>query len=267
MGTRRSKAALKSFLRFSGSSVICFLLDYGLFTLLNSVLLVSLPDGTRELCATYGARIVSAVTNFSLNRLLVFQDKSAAGQSIWRYAVLAVVQASQPVGVRFWYCRISQMQQTCSKRSSRSRWTACSSWRSYQIQKRWVFRQRTDTRINKKIPYVRRHTEFFYVSISILGNVRRPPERLARSSETEAGHTVGIPAVARFEHRRSVHEKREHLAPCLRPESVFPSRLPDQTARRRASLPCRPRTGARRTRPARKSRAHSTGAFPARAAA
>ena len=48
MGTRRSKAALKSFLRFSGSSVICFLLDYGLFTLLNSVLLVSLPDGTRE---------------------------------------------------------------------------------------------------------------------------------------------------------------------------------------------------------------------------
>ena len=52
MGTRRSKAALKSFLRFSGSSVICFLLDYGLFTLLNSVLLVSLPDGTRELCAT-----------------------------------------------------------------------------------------------------------------------------------------------------------------------------------------------------------------------
>ena len=63
MGTRRSKAALKSFLRFSGSSAICFLLDYGLFTLLNSVLLVSLPDGTRELCATYGARIVSAVTD------------------------------------------------------------------------------------------------------------------------------------------------------------------------------------------------------------
>ena len=84
---------MKSFLRFSGSSVICFLLDYGLFTLLNSVLLVSLPDGTRELCATYGARIVSAVTNFFLNRLLVFQDKSAAGQSIWRYTVLAVVQA------------------------------------------------------------------------------------------------------------------------------------------------------------------------------
>ena len=58
--------------------------------------------------------------------------------------------------------------------------------------------------------------------------MQRPPERLARSGETEAGHAVGIPAVARFEHRRSVHEKRKHLALCLRPESVFPSRLPDK---------------------------------------
>ena len=160
MGTRRSKAALKSFLRFSGSSVICFLLDYGLFTLLNSVLLVSLPDGTRELCATYGARIVSAVTNFFLNRLLVFQDKSAAGQSIRRCS--------------FRYCRISQMQQTCSKLSSRSRWTACSSWQATRSRSAGSSGSVPTRRINKKIPYVRRHTEFFYVSISILRKYAAP---------------------------------------------------------------------------------------------
>ena len=56
--------------------------------------------------------------------------------------------------------------------------------------------------------------------------MQRPPERLARSGETEAGHAVGIPAVVRFEHRRSVHGKRERIALCLRPESVFPPRLP-----------------------------------------
>lgn len=151
MGTRRSKAALKSFLRFSGSSVVCFLLDYGLFTLLNSVLLVSLPDGTRELCATYGARIVSAVTNFFLNRLLVFQDKSAAGQSIWRYAVLAVVQASLSA-VLVSVLRISQMQQTCSKRSSRSRWTACSSWQATRSRSAGSSGRVPTRRINKKIP-------------------------------------------------------------------------------------------------------------------
>ena len=123
---------MKSFLRFSGSSVICFLLDYGLFTLLNSVLLVSLPDGTRELCATYGARIVSAVTNFFLNRLLVFQDKSAAGQSIWRYAVLAVVQD---------LTNATNLLETVIKIPV----DGVLFLASYQIQKRWVFRQRTDT--------------------------------------------------------------------------------------------------------------------------
>ena len=144
MGTRRSKAALKSFLRFSGSSVICFLLDYGLFTLLNSVLLVSLPDGTRELCATYGARIVSAVPNFFLNRLLVFQDKSAAGQSIWRYAVLAVVQASLSavlVSVLQDLTNATNLLETVIKIPV----DGVLFLASYQIQKRWVFRQRTDT--------------------------------------------------------------------------------------------------------------------------
>ena len=110
MGTRRSKAALKSFLRFSGSSAICFLLDYGLFTLLNSVLLVSLPDGTRELCATYGARIVSAVTAVLVS---VLQDLTNATN------LLETVIKIPVDGVLF--------------------------LASYQIQKRWVFRQRTDT--------------------------------------------------------------------------------------------------------------------------
>ena len=135
---------MKSFLRFSGSSVICFLLDYGLFTLLNSVLLVSLPDGTRELCATYGARIVSAVTNFFLNRLLVFQDKSAAGQSIWRYAVLAVVQASLSavlVSVLQDLTNATNLLETVIKIPV----DGVLFLASYQIQKRWVFRQRTDT--------------------------------------------------------------------------------------------------------------------------
>ena len=135
MGTRRSKAALKSFLRFSGSSAICFLLDYGLFTLLNSVLLVSLPDG---------ARIVSAVTNFFLNRLLVFQDKSAAGQSIWRYAVLAVVQASLSavlVSVLQDLTNATNLLETVIKIPV----DGVLFLASYQIQKRWVFRQRTDT--------------------------------------------------------------------------------------------------------------------------
>ena len=133
---------MKSFLRFSGSSTICFLLDYGLFTRLNSVLLVSLPDGARELCATYGARIVSAVTNFLLNRLLVFHDKSAAGRSVFRYAVLAVVQAGLSavlVSVLQDLTHATNLLETVIKIPV----DGVLFLASYQIQKRWVFRPDT----------------------------------------------------------------------------------------------------------------------------
>ena len=143
MGIKRSNAALKSFLRFSGSSAICFLLDYGLFTLLNSALLVSLPDGTRELCATYGARVVSAVTNFLLNRLLVFKDKGTAGRSIWRYALLAVVQASLSavlVSVLQDLTHATNLLETVIKIPV----DGVLFLASYQIQKRWVFRSDRD---------------------------------------------------------------------------------------------------------------------------
>lgn len=130
---------MKSFLRFSGSSAVCFLLDYGLFTLLNSVLLVSLPDGTRELCATYGARAVSAVTNYLLNRLLVFASNKAAGRSAWRYAILALVQAGLSavlVSVLQNLTNATNLLETVIKIPV----DGVLFLASYQIQKRWVFR-------------------------------------------------------------------------------------------------------------------------------
>lgn len=130
---------MKSFLRFSGSSAVCFLLDYGLFTLLNSVLLVSLPDGTRELCATYGARVVSAVTNYLLNRLLVFASNKAAGRSVWRYAILALVQAGLSavlVSLLQNLTNATNLLETVIKIPV----DGVLFLASYQIQKRWVFR-------------------------------------------------------------------------------------------------------------------------------
>ena len=114
------------------------------------------------------------MTNFFLNRLLVFQDKSAAGQSIWRYAVLAVVQASLSavlVSASEDLTNATNLLETVIKipvdgvlflgKLTRSR----SAGSSGSVPTR---------RINKKIPYVRRHTEFFYVSISILRKCAAP---------------------------------------------------------------------------------------------
>ena len=105
-----------SFLKYSASSVICFLLDYGLFTLLNAVLLRGVADGARELIATYGARIVSAVVNFLLNRNLVFHDASDPRRAAVRYTLLAIAQAA--VSALLVY----------AGPPSRCRWTSRCSW-------------------------------------------------------------------------------------------------------------------------------------------
>lgn len=86
--------SVRSFVTFAASSVICFLLDNGLFTLLNAVVLSRLADGGREFAATLGARVVSSIVNFLLNRNLVFRSRGAAGQSAKRYFLLALVQCS-----------------------------------------------------------------------------------------------------------------------------------------------------------------------------
>ena len=125
-----------SFLKFSASSVVSFLVDYGLFTLLNAVILSSVADGSRELIATYGARIVSAVCNYLLNRNMVFRSSSRG--SVWRYALLAVVQAGISaafVALLRTLLSSSELMETVIKIPV----DLALFLLSYQIQKRWVF--------------------------------------------------------------------------------------------------------------------------------
>ena len=129
---------LRSFLKFSASSGLCFLLDYGLFTLLNAVLLRGMADGGRELCATYGARIVSAVVNYLLNRNVVFQSTADPARSAVRYALLAVAQAAVSAALVYLIRRLtgsSPLMETVIKVPVDTGLFLA----SYQIQKRWVF--------------------------------------------------------------------------------------------------------------------------------
>ena len=129
-----------SFGKYSISSVVCFLLDYGLFTLLNAVLLRGMADGTRELAATYGARIVSAVVNYLLNRSVVFADVSDPRGSALRYVILAVGQAAVSAALVYLIRLLtgsSQLMETVIKIPV----DVGLFFASYQIQKKWVFRK------------------------------------------------------------------------------------------------------------------------------
>ena len=133
---------LGSFGKYSISSVVCFLLDYGLFTLLNAALLRGMADGARELVATYGARIVSAAVNFLLNRNVVFRDVSDPRRSAVRYAVLAVAQAAVSAALVYAVRRLtgsSALMETVIKIPVDVGLFIA----SYQIQRKWVFKRST----------------------------------------------------------------------------------------------------------------------------
>ena len=128
-----------AFLKYSASSVVCFLLDYGLFTLLNAVLLRDMADGARELIATYGARIVSAVVNFLLTRTLLFRAASDPRRAAVRYTLLAVAQAAVSALLVYAVRRLtgsSALMETAIKVPVDVGLFLA----SYQIQKRWVFK-------------------------------------------------------------------------------------------------------------------------------
>lgn len=133
---------LGSFGKYSISSVVCFLLDYGLFTLLNAVILRGMADGARELVATYGARIVSAAVNFLLNRNVVFGDTSDPRGAAVRYTVLAVVQAAVSAALVYLIRRLtgsSALMETVIKIPVDVGLFIA----SYQIQRKWVFKRST----------------------------------------------------------------------------------------------------------------------------
>jgi putative flippase GtrA len=130
--------SLQSFIKFSGSSVVCFLLDNGLFTVLNLFVLSGLADAPRYFAATYGARLVSAVTNFLLNRTVVFHAHNSMKRSALRYLLLSVVQATASAGLVYLFTSLTHLGgivDTAVKISV----DACLFIVSYQIQRRWVF--------------------------------------------------------------------------------------------------------------------------------
>lgn len=78
----------REILKFSASSVVCFLVDYGLYSLFL-FLTAALPSETALLASNIGARIISSILNYSINRKLVFQSHENPVKSAAQYFLLA----------------------------------------------------------------------------------------------------------------------------------------------------------------------------------
>ncbi len=97
------RVILSRIFRFIAASLISFLVDYGIYLLLNNVFRLHVPALNQTVgflfvrfvarigLAAVLARIVSSTLNFLLNRSYVFGNRSRVSASFWRYAATVVV--------------------------------------------------------------------------------------------------------------------------------------------------------------------------------
>ena len=89
---RINRLVLADFFRFAGVSVASFMIDQGLAWCFASALHMAGVERVGIIWASgFGARVLSSVFNFSLNRSFVFKDRGEVAASAWKYALLCVL--------------------------------------------------------------------------------------------------------------------------------------------------------------------------------
>jgi len=135
------KLIMKHFFRYTLSSLACFVVDAGGVFLLTKVLGVFLKDPLLGSISTVGARAVSSLVNFFMNKKLVFQTNVSTGKSMLRYYALALPQlAVQTLLNQGIYTLFSIGEEAAALRTLIHVLVMCVLFIvSYTIQQRWVF--------------------------------------------------------------------------------------------------------------------------------
>ena len=81
---------LGHFFKYTASSLSCALVDEGMYALLTFLLCRVLSGVTLTAVAVFGARLVSSLLNFHLNRRLVFRSSGSLLGALGKYYTLAV---------------------------------------------------------------------------------------------------------------------------------------------------------------------------------
>lgn len=136
------KLILARFFRYTFSSLLCAVVDGGLFALLSSVLEWKLWGMAHTAVAAGGARLVSSLLNFNLNRRLVFCGGGHFGQALVRYYILVILQYLAQLGLTqglFQFLHIQHEYSTVRHTVIYVIVMMVLFVGSYVIQHRWVF--------------------------------------------------------------------------------------------------------------------------------
>lgn len=136
---RDSFRVYRVILKFMLSSVLSFLIDYGIFTLLVMLFAHRLPRTERLFLATVTARVISSLFNFTMNKRLVFRSDASTGSTMLKYYVLCAIQTALSYGLVYIF---SSLLQTSGFWESLIKICADAVlfFISFHIQRRFVFR-------------------------------------------------------------------------------------------------------------------------------
>ena len=122
------------------SSLSSFLLDSGLFYLLDLLLNSILGPYAEALCNLI-ARAISSFYNFNINRL-VFQSRGEYGKSILRYYCLCIPQALISTGLLFLFVWLFNLENAAASTAVKVVVDGVLFIVSFFIQKYWVFKKK-----------------------------------------------------------------------------------------------------------------------------
>ena len=138
------KLILAHFFRYTLSSLVSFVVDEGLFTLLSFLLHTVMSDPLLTLVAGGSARLVSSLTNFFLNKKVVFHSHVSTAKAMLRYYALAVPQFLAQIGLTtgaYWLFRIGE-ERIVLRAVIYAVVMMVLYFASFVIQQRWVFAPR-----------------------------------------------------------------------------------------------------------------------------
>ena len=132
-GMRIYKLLFRQFAKYAGSSIIAFLVDYALAIILRLFFPSSIT------IPTYGARAVSSLVNFIINKNLVFKNDKENRFAIVKYYVLVVIVALLSVQLIRLFHLVIGMPYIVAKVIADVILFIC----NYKVQERFVFRKIT----------------------------------------------------------------------------------------------------------------------------
>ena len=126
-------------LKFFISSIISSLIDLGGFSLLSAFVFKS-NIKLNIFVSTVGARIISSLFNYFMNKNAVFRHKGSVGKTMLRYYILCVVQMFVSFGLVFVLSKVFRAEGLW-KTLIKAVVDTCIFFMSFRIQQNWVFKK------------------------------------------------------------------------------------------------------------------------------